>query len=109
MLFNTVMNATQPVVNAGEAYMTALRDGNYTRAFEMSDSALQQEVGDAEGLQAALGERQLASWSFTSRAINNAQGTLSGTTSYTNGETGTVDMVLTQAGNDWKVSGITLR
>ncbi len=109
MLFNTVMNATQPVVNAGEAYMTALRDGDYTRAFELSDSALQQEAGDAEGLEAALGQRQLSGWSFTSRAINNAQGTLSGTTTYTNGETGTVDMVLTQVGNDWKVAGITLR
>jgi hypothetical protein len=109
LLFNTVMNATQPVVNAGEAYMAALRDGDFTRAFEMSDTALQQEVGDAEGLQAALGDKQLASWSFTSRAINNAQGTLSGTTAYTNGETGTVDMTLTQVGNNWKVAGITLR
>lgn len=109
LLFNTVMSATQPVVNAGEAYMMALRDGDYTRAFEMSDSALQQEVGDAEGLQAALSQRQLSGWSFTSRAINNAQGTLSGTTTYTNGETGTVDMTLTQVGNDWKVAGINLR
>ena len=108
-LFNTVMNATQPVVNAGEAYLTALRDGDYTRAYDLSAPALQQEAGDVEGLQAALGERQLASWSFTSRSINNNQGNLSGTTTYTDGETGTVDMALMQVGNDWKVTGISLR
>ena len=109
MLFNTVMNATQPVVEAGEVYLTALRDGDYTRAYDMSASALQQEVGDAEGLQVLMAERQLATWSITSRSINNSQGNLSGTTTYTNGETGTVEMALTQVGNEWKVSGLSLR
>ena len=109
LLFNTVMNVTKPVADAGDAYMAALRDGDFIRAYDMSGSALQQEVGDAEGLQAAMGDRQLASWSFTKRAIENNQGTLSGTTTYTNGETGTLDMTLTQEGNEWKVAGLSLK
>jgi uncharacterized membrane protein len=109
LLFTTVMNATQPIVNAGDAYMTALRDGDYSKAYDMSATSLQQEAGDAEGLRAALGTRQLASWNFTSRNISNNQGSLEGTTAYTNGETGTVEMSLLQVGNDWKVVGLRLR
>jgi hypothetical protein len=108
-LFTGVMNATQPVADAGEAYLTALRDGNYSRAYDLSSSALQQEAGDAEGLQAALGSKQLSGWSFTSRNISNNQGSLAGTTTYTNGETGTVEMALTQESNAWKVAGISLK
>jgi hypothetical protein len=109
ILFSTILNATQPVVDAGEAYLTALRDGDYSRAYDLSGPALQQEVGDAEGLQTRLGTRQLASWSVNSRNISNNQGSLEGTTTYTTGETGTFEMSLTQAGNDWKVVGIALR
>ncbi|MDQ3931172.1 MAG: DUF4864 domain-containing protein, partial [Chloroflexota bacterium] len=109
LLVGGVLNATQPIANAGEAYMAALRDGDFAKAYDMSAPALQQEVGSAEGLQTALSAKQLASWSFTSRNINNGQGALSGTTAYKDGSTGTVDMALTQVGNDWKVAGITLR
>lgn len=109
LLVGGVLNATQPVADAGDAYMAALRDGDYSKAFDLSTSAVQQEVGDAEGLQAGLGGRQLASWIFTSRNISNGQGSLSGTATYTNGESGTVEMVLNQVGNDWKVAGLTLR
>ena len=109
LLVGGVLNATQPVFNAGEAYMAALRDGDYNRAYDLSSTVLQQEVGDAEGLLPALGAKQPASWSFTSRSIENNQGRLQGTTTYKNGETGTVDMALTQVGNDWKVSFLNLK
>jgi hypothetical protein len=89
--------------------MTALRDGDYSRAYDLSSRALQQEVGDAGGLEDALSAFQPASWSFTSRNITNNQGSLQGTTTYTNGETGTVEMALAQEGGEWKVTGINLR
>jgi hypothetical protein len=109
LLFTGVMNATQPIANAGEAYMSALRAGDYNKAFELSSTSLKQIAGDANGLQTALGSKQVSSWSFTGRSMNNGQGALSGTTTYADGSTGTVDMALTQEGNDWKVSGINLK
>lgn len=109
LLFGGVLSATQPVANAGDAYMAALRDGDFSKAYDMSAPALQQEVGDAEGLQTALSARQIASWSFTSRNISNNQGSLSGTATYTNGDTGPVEMSLIQVGNEWKVAGINLQ
>lgn len=109
LLVGGLINATQPVANAGDAFMAALRDGDYNRAYDMSAPALQQDAGDAEGLQAALGTKPVASWSFTSRNISNNQGSLEGTTTYTDGSTGTVTMALIQVGNDWKVSGVSLR
>jgi hypothetical protein len=109
LLVGGVLSATQPIANVGEAYMTALRDGDYNKAFSLSDPSLQAQVKGAEGLQAALGSKQVATWSFTSRNITNNQGGLSGTTTYKTGESGTVDVVLTQVGNDWKVSGISLK
>ncbi len=41
LLIGGVLATTQPVVNAGDAYMTALRDGNYSKAFDLSASSLQ--------------------------------------------------------------------
>ncbi|MDQ6693387.1 MAG: zinc ribbon domain-containing protein, partial [Chloroflexota bacterium] len=87
-----VVNATQPVASAGDAYMTALRDGDYSKAFNLSAPALQQEATNAQGLQSALSSKQPATWSFTSRNISNGTGTLSGTTTYKTGSNGTVDM-----------------
>jgi hypothetical protein len=109
LLIGGVFAATQPVANAGDAYMTALRDADYNKAFDLSTPSLQQEAGNADGLKAALSSKKPASWSFTSRNISNNQGSLSGTTSYADGTTGTVDMVLNQVGNDWKVAGISLK
>ncbi len=82
LLFSTVINATQPMANGGEAFMTAIRDGDYNKAYSLCTPALQQELKSADDLKAAMGAKQPTSWSFTSRAINNGQGTLSGTTQY---------------------------
>jgi hypothetical protein len=104
-----VFTATQPVVDAGDAYMSALRDGNYNTAFNLSSQALKQEVGDAQGLQNALSAKQPQSWTFTSRNINNGQGSLSGTASYKDGSNGTVNIALVKEGNNWVVDGISLK
>ena len=104
-----IFGATQPVVDAGEAYMIALRDGNYDRAFDLSSPDLQNEVGDASGLEGALSSKQPATWTFTSRSINNNDGQLSGNTTYKDGTSGTVEMTLTKLNNAWKVVGISLR
>ncbi len=109
LLVGVVFTATQPVVDAGDAFMRALRDGDYNAAFDLSAPSLQAEAGNPAGIETALSFKQPASWSFTSRNINNNDGSLSGTTTYKDGSTGTVEMALTKVGNDWKVTGINLK
>jgi hypothetical protein len=104
-----VLSLTQPVADAGDAYMSALRDSDFNKAFSLSSQSLQQEAGNAQGLQTALAAKQPQSWTFTSRNINNNQGTLSGNATYKDGSTGTVDLVLVKEGNDWKVAGISMK
>jgi hypothetical protein len=89
--------------------MAALRDGNYSRAFDLSSPDLQDEVGDASGLEAALSAKQPATWTFTSRSISNNNGQLSGTATYKDGTSGTVDMALSKFDNAWKVVGINMK
>ena len=108
-LFAGIMGLTQPAVDSGERFMTALRDGNYDRAFELCTPSLQQEVGDAGALKDALSSKQPTKWGFTKREINNDLATLQGTTTYAGGEAGEVEMELRKVGNDWKVSFINLK
>lgn len=105
-----LMGATQPVVDASDKFMTALRDNNFTGAYDMCAPSLQSELGDAAGLEAFVkdGGRQPATWNFTSRSINNDEGVVEGTATFAGGATGTARVVLSKVGNDWKISGLTL-
>jgi len=108
-IFGIALTATQPVVDAGNTYMTALRDGDYAKAFSMSTQTLQQQVGDAQGLQTAIGDQQPATWSFDSRNVNNDLGDLTGTATYKSGKSGPLHIQFNKVGNDWKVSFIQLQ
>ncbi len=100
-----IFQATQPVVDAGDKFMTALRDGNYQQAYDMAGAQLQKDAQNAQGLETALSSFQPKTWTFTSRNINNNQGQLEGTTTYANDTAGTVTLTLEQVGSEWKVIG----
>lgn len=113
VLFGSVIGAvfglTQPAVDAGDKFMAALRDGDYNRAYDLSHSSLQQQVGTADDLRQALELRAPATWSFTTRNINNGIATLQGSTTFKDGASGTVDMELRQESGAWKVSFVDLK
>lgn len=110
-LGGVVMNATQPVVTAGDAFLTALKDGNYDRAYALSTPGLQQKVQNAQGLQRTLGVSRLPlkSWSFSSRSVNNAEGHVAGSGELEDGRTVAIDLQFEQTGDDWKVSGFNIQ
>jgi hypothetical protein len=110
-MFGVVMNATQPVVTAGDAFMTALKDGNYDRAYALSSSGLQQKLQDAQGFRRTLNVSRLPlkSWSFSSRSINNAEGHVAGSGELEDGRTVSIDLQLEQTGDDWKVSAFNIQ
>ena len=106
-----IFQATQPVVDASERFMVALRDGNYQQAYDMCTPTLQTELSDAAGLEEMItaSNRKPSTWSFTSRNINNDRGEVSGTATFADNTAGTVSIVLTKSGNDWKIEGFNLR
>ena len=104
-----VLGLTQPAVDAGNNFMTALRDDNYDRAFELCAPSLQEEVGNAQALEDALSSKQPVTWSINSRNIEGDLATLEGTTTYAGDEPGTLEMELRKVCNDWRVSFINLR
>jgi hypothetical protein len=108
-LLGLVFTATQPVVDAGDSFMSALRDGNYNNAYNMCAPSVQQEVTDAQGMEDEFGAYQPANWTFTSRSIRNDLGRLEGTVNYKEGNSGTVRLEFVKSGDDWKVSGASLK
>ena len=105
-----IFQATQPVADASEKFMVSLRDGNYQQAYDMMTPELQTELGDASGLEERItsANRKPTSWSFASRNINNDRGEVSGTATFADNVAGTVSIVLTKSGNDWKIAGFNL-
>lgn len=109
VLGGSIFAATQPIVDKGDAFLAAMRDNNYNAAFNLCTPALKQEVGDAQGLESALSSHQPSKWSFSSRNIQNNTGSLSGSVTYADSSTGTVDIVLDKVGSDWMISGVNLK
>ena len=95
---------TQPAADVGEKFMQALKDANYDAAFATFHPALQKELGNAQGLRRATesGKARPSKWNFTSRNINNNDGTLEGTVTMVGGE-GTVTIELVKTGDAWKI------
>ena len=108
-VFVLANNLTQPMTNAGDAFMNALKAGDYDTAYGMCTTSLQQEVGDANGLKTGLLSLQPTTWNWDSRSVTNGQGQLSGTATFSDGKSNPVSLVLQQVGNDWKVAGVNLR
>jgi len=96
---------TQPVVTAGDNFMTALKTGNYAQAYDLCSPGLQKKLGSVSGLATVEQNRRPAQWNWTGRSIRNGVGELDGTMPYADGEPGTVQLLLTQVGNDWKIDG----
>ena len=69
-------------------------------------AALQKEIGGEEGWDKFCEPRVPTEWSFSNRAINNGQGTLSGSVKMANGQSLTVDLTLVKEDNAWKLVGV---
>ncbi len=105
------LGLTQPAATAGDAFMTALRDGDYDQAYSLCSPGLQKELGSAQDLQELIenGDAQPSQWSFTSRNISGDTGQLDGNVTLTGDRPGTVIIKLVKVGDAWKINGFNLK
>lgn len=101
------LSATKPVADVGNAFMAALKDGDYARAYGLCSADLQSELGGAEALQALIeeGNAQPTAWKITSRNVSNDQGQLEGTVTFTGDRSGSLSIILARADKTWKIAG----
>lgn len=105
------MGTTQPIVDVGDQFMTALKNEDYARAYALCAPSLQQELRNAQGLANLIRNARVqpVQWSYSSRNINNDQGQLDGTVTFTGNREGTLQLVLTQVNGVWKIAGFRLK
>jgi hypothetical protein len=104
-----VLSVTQPAADAGESFMTALKNGNYADAYALCSPALQRSLVNTQGLQRMVqsGKAQPTQWSFNSRKIDSDVATLTGDATLTSGA-GTVRLTLVKVGDAWKIDAFSL-
>ncbi len=101
------LSATKPVADVGNAFMTALKDGDYARAYGLCSTDLQSELSSPEALQALIeeGNAQPAAWKINSRNVSDDQGQLEGTVTFTGDRSGSLSIILARADKTWKIAG----
>ncbi len=107
----TALGLTQPAADAGEAFMTALKNGNFDQAYGLCAPTLQRELGNARNLETRVknAKVQPTAWSFSSRNVSGSEAQLDGSVTFVGNREGTVRLVLQQIGSEWKISGFNLR
>jgi hypothetical protein len=107
-LFFILKGALGPLVETGDGFMGALRDGNYMQAYMQATPDLQRALGSPEGLGATVANYRPASWSWSQRSVRNGYGYLSGSVTYRAGNEGTAELRMTQVDGQWHITSFQL-
>ena len=99
---------TQPVVTAGDAFLTAVQTGHDAAAYALCTPALQQQLGGAPGLTRLVAAARPGHWAWSSRALRNGLGLLDGAVTFADGRAGTVHLTLQQVAGAWRVAALNL-
>ena len=102
-IFFFVSTLVQPIVTVGDGFMTALQANDDAQAYALCAPDLQKELGSVAGLSSLARDQRPAQWSWSTRSIRNGVGRLEGSYTSTSGENGTVQIILRQVGNDWRI------
>jgi len=102
-IFTLVFSLTRPVVDGADAFMGALKGGQYEQAYARSAPSLQQELGDAGGLETRIGAYRPRDWNWSQRSLRNSIGEVSGSATWQGGNRGTAQIELHQVNGEWRV------
>jgi hypothetical protein len=108
LIFTTVFALTRPVVDASEAFLAQMGQGEVAAAYASTADGFRAQQ-DEESFAAAvkqLGLDEYASVSWSNRRINNQEGTAEGTVTTTKGATKPIALRLIFEGGAWKVVGV---
>jgi hypothetical protein len=103
-LFFILKSALGPVIDAGDAFMAALRDRNDTQAYAAAAPDLQQRLGSVGGLTVTVDNYRPSQWSWSTRSVRNGTGDLSGNVTYQGGNRGTAELRLSKIDGGWRVT-----
>ncbi|MEA3030885.1 MAG: hypothetical protein QOJ53_1699 [Sphingomonadales bacterium] len=103
-----VMSLTRPVVDAGDSFMTALKESDFPRAYALATPELQRELGSVEVFAKRAGPERPATWSWSSRSIRNGTGRVGGAYTRFDGRAGRAEVVLHRVDGQWRVTAFRL-
>jgi len=103
ILFTLVFSLTRPVVDGADGFMGALKGGQYEQAYARAAPSLQQELGNAQGLEARIGAYRPQQWSWSQRQLRNGIGHVSGRADWQGGNQGTAEIELQQVNDECRV------
>lgn len=98
VLLSFVFGVTQPVVDAGNNYMQALKDGRTNDAYAM----LAPEVQDAISQDNFFGA-YLESWTISQRSIRNGVGKMAGS-AIIDGENYSYELYFREIDGEWRIT-----
>jgi hypothetical protein len=105
LVIQWAFSATSAVGDAANAFMVALRENDPDAAFALMSESLQDEIGNAENIYAALNGRTPQDWQFNSFSVRNNVGTVTGSVTFTDGSERVVRIRLDTYEGQWWVSG----
>ena len=108
------VDAGKDLADQGNAFMTALKEGNFQAAYDQMTPELQQEIGGVADLQSMIVDNAAtpSDWSFSGVNMSTEEGvntgTLDGSVDYADGKTGTVNLEYVQQDGAWKMLSFSL-
>ena len=108
------VDAGKDLADQGNAFMTALKDGDFQAAYDQMTPELQQEIGSVTDLQNMIVDNAATptKWSLSSVNMSTEEGlnkgTLEGSVDYADGKSGTVNLEYVQQDGAWKMLSFSL-
>jgi hypothetical protein len=105
----TLVNVlVQPIVTVGEDFMTALKNDDFARAYELCAPDLQSTLGSSTGIASRVRDRKPETWSWSQRRVRNGVGIMEGSYTTADGKTGSIRIDLDDFDGQWKIVGFSL-
>jgi hypothetical protein len=108
------VSAGKDLADQGNAFMTALKEGDFQAAYDQMTPELQQEIGSVDALQSMIVDNAAtpSEWKFSGVNMSTEEGmntgTLDGSVDYTDGKSGTVNLEYVQQDQAWKMLSFSL-
>jgi len=109
LFFSSLIESTEAVADAGDAFLQAVSDDDYTAAYAMVAPSMQETMGGEAGLRERFigSGLVIATWDIRSRTVREDYGEVSGDVTLERGSTLEFEIIFDNVGEEWLVSGFT--